>query len=56
MAFYDTFKLFSHLPKFITLQELAPYQVLHLPVAGHHRASPSASLDKRFYYIKLLSL
>lgn len=32
-----------HLPKYIILQDLAPYILL---VAGHLRASPSATLDK----------
>ena len=35
---------FSHLSEPNVLQELAPCS--KLPVAGHHRASPSAALDK----------
>jgi hypothetical protein len=40
----------SHLPKHYTLQDLAPSQTMSgLLVAGLHRASPSATLDKIRY-------
>ncbi len=48
----------SHLPG-LHLLELAPLQQISLSVAGLHRASPSAALDKSlkrlFSYVRKLS-
>ena len=37
----------------LRLQELAPCTLMECPVAGHHRAYPSASLDKKQFFISV---